>query len=456
MVSEQATVATVPRLRPGARDAKIMRHRARTLGGLLRQHDFRQLWIGETTSKFGSAITTVAMPLVAVTTLHAGTFAVGALEAANWLPWLLVGLPAGAHIDRWRRRPVLIRADLIAAVAFVTVPIAAWLGVLTVAQLITVALVSGTAAVFFRVAYQAYLPAVVTTVDLPEGNAKMHGSASAAEVAGPGLAGLLAQTLGAVAALLVDAGTFLVSIVCLLRIRVTEPVRTAGRPESSLRERIGTGLRYVRHEPYLRTLILYAAASNVMLTATQALLVVFLVRTVGAPAGVIGMLMASAGVGGVFGATIARPFIQMFGSARAALVCALGTAPFGLLIPLTRMGPRLALFVIGMLILPAGVVISNIIGSSFRQAYCPPDMLGRVSATTSFLVLGAMPLGALIGGTLGTVLGVRPALWVSTVMFMLPALILVFSPLSKGRDLPAPATGQATSTPAMRETPAVI
>jgi predicted MFS family arabinose efflux permease len=419
----------------------LVRPRDRGAGplGVLRQRDFRLLWIGETTSKCGSAVTMVAMPLVAVSTLHASTFTIGLLEAAGWLPWLVIGLPAGAHVDRWRRRPVLITCDLVAAAAFTSVPVAAWLGVLSVLQLLVVAFTAGTAAVFFRIAYQAYLPAVLKREDLPEGNAKMHASASAAEVGGPGLAGLLAQSVGAVTALLLDAVTFLISIACLRRIRATEPAPAGGRPELSLRRRIGEGLRYVLREPYLRSLILYAACSNLMLTAIQALLVVFLVRVVAVPSGMVGLLMAALGVGGVIGAVIAPRLIRRYGTARAVLLAAVCTTPFALFIPLTQRGPGLALFALGALVMPAGVVISNVVGSSFRQAYCPRQMLGRVSATTSFLILGAMPVGALIGGTLGTALGVRAALWTCTVLLMLPALILVFSPVRGRRDLPGPA-----------------
>jgi predicted MFS family arabinose efflux permease len=420
---------------------QVGRHRVRP-AGVLRQHDFRLLWVGETTSKSGSAVTAVAMPLVAVSTLHASTFTIGVLEAATWLPWLVIGLPAGAHVDRWKRRPVLVRCDLVAAAAFVSVPVAAWLGVLSVAQLVVVAFTAGTAAVFFRVAYQAYLPVVVTREDLPEGNARMHASGSAAEVGGPGLAGLLAQSVGAVSALLIDAVTFLISIACLRGIRAVEPEPAPGRPPLSLRRRIAEGLRYVLREPFLRTLIFFAACSNLMLTGIQALLIVFLVRVVQAPSSVVGLLMASVGVGGVIGATSAPRIIRVFGSARGELLCALCTTPFGLLIPLTARGPRLALFVAGALVMPAGVAVSNVIGSSFRQAYCPPEMRGRVSATTSFLILGAMPVGALIGGTLGTALGVRDALWAATALLILPALILVFSPVRSRRDLPPP--GYAT------------
>lgn len=162
-------------------------------GGPLRDRDFRLLWIGETTSKVGSAVTAVALPLVAVTTLHANTFEVAALTSAEWLPWLLMGLPAGAWVDRLPRRPVMLGCDVVSAAAFASVPLAAAFGLLTVAQLYAVATIGGAASVFFSTAYLVFLPSIVTDDALVEGNAKLQGSESAAQLVGPALAGGVAQ-----------------------------------------------------------------------------------------------------------------------------------------------------------------------------------------------------------------------------------------------------------------------
>jgi predicted MFS family arabinose efflux permease len=408
----------------------------RRTGGLLHHHDFRLLWFGETISKAGSAVTTVALPLVAVVTLAASPFAVGLLEAAAWLPWLLFSLPAGAWVDGWRRRPVMQVTNLVCLILLVSVPVAGWLGVLSMTQLVVVAFGAGVARVFFRPAFQAYLPSIVAPADLREGNAKLHGSYSVAGVAGPGLAGLLAQAFGAVNALLVDAASFLVSTLCLSRIHAKEQAPVDRHQNSGLLQRIGEGMHYVAREAHLRALTLFASSSNLILVATQVLLVIFLVRVVEVRAATVGVLMASMGVGGVVGALATKQISERFGTARGLLLSELVAVPFGLLVPLTYRGTGLALFAIGNLVLSAGIVAGNVIGSAFRQGYCPESMMGRVSAVTACLIYGSMPLGAVIGGGLGAGIGVRPALWVLAVALFLPLLFLLLSPIRRERDLP--------------------
>jgi predicted MFS family arabinose efflux permease len=405
-------------------------------GGLLHHHDFRQLWLGETISKAGSAVTTVALPLVAVVTLSASPVAVGLLEAAAWLPWLLFSLPAGAWVDGWPRRPVMQVTNVVSFILLASVPAAAWLGVLTMAQLVVVAFGVGIAKVFFRPAFQAYLPSIVAAADLREGNAKLHGSYSVAEVAGPGVAGLLAQAFGAVNAVLLDAASFLVSTLCLSRIQAEEQPPADPRHNSGLFQRIGEGLRYVAREAHLRALTLFAASSNLVLVATQVLLIIFLVRVVGVGAATVGVLMASMGVGGVLGALVTKRISERFGTARGLLLSELVAVPFGLLVPLTSQGVGLALFAAGNVVLSAGIVAGNVIGSAFRQGYCPTDMMGRVSAVTACLIYGSMPLGALIGGSLGAGIGIRPALWVLAGALFLPLLFLLYSPIRRERNLP--------------------
>lgn len=413
--------------------------------GILRQPDFRLFWLGETTSKLGTSASAVAMPLVAVTTLHAGPFEVGLLTALTWLPWLVVGLPAGAWVDRLPRRPVLVGCDLVSAALFLAAPVAAWLGLLTLAQLLGTALVAGVLAVFAATAYQVYLPSLVAPADLAEGNAKLHGSESAAQVAGPGVAGLLAALGGAVTALLADAVSFLVSAACLARIRRTEapPPAVAARPR--LRSQIADGLRFVARDPYLRVLTAFGAASNLALTGYQALLVVYLVREVGVGAGTVGLLLSLGSCGGVLGALLARPLGRRAGTAHGILLAELAAGPCALLIPLTTPGPGLALLVAGMLGVGTGVVASNVLTATFRLRRTPPELLGRVTATTRVINYSMMPLGAVLAGALGSGLGLRPTMWVLTAGVGAAALILLAGPLKRARDLP---TGPAGSRPA--------
>jgi predicted MFS family arabinose efflux permease len=400
------------------------------------RRDFRLLWFGETVSRCGSAATDVALPLVAVATLHVSALTVGVLGVATWLPYLLISLPAGAWVDRFHRRPVMIASNIVSALLFASVPVAAWLGRLSVLHLLTVAFCTGFAKVFFRTAYQAYLPTVVGQRDLAEGNARMQGSASAAEVVGPGLAGLMAQAFGAVTALLADAISYLVSTACLRSIRVQEQPNQNPDRKTGLIRRICAGLRYTAHDPYLRTLALYGSLGNLALIAVQTLLIVFLIRVVKLGPGPTGLLMTGLGVGGILGAMLTGTIVRRYGTARGLLLATAVTTPAGLLLPLAQPGPRLVLFTLGLLVLAAGIVAGNIIAATFRQSYCPPHMLGRVSAVISFLVFGTMPVGALIAGTLAAKFGIQTALWTVCAGLILPAVVLVTSPIGRLRNLP--------------------
>ena len=424
----------------------------RRFGGLLRRRSFRLLWTGETISQLGNAMAVVGVPLVAVTVLHASTFAVGVLAAAAWLPWLVIGLPAGAWVDRWPARRVMIVCDVISAALYASVPVAAWAGVLSTWLLVAVQLAGGAASVLFMTAYQVYLPSIVAPGELIEGNTKMQGSASAAAFAGPSLAGLVAQLLGAVTALLCNAVSFLVSAACLLGARarpsrpaagarptaVRSPVtRSPAVPPTTLRREIADGLMLVLRDPFLRQLSLFWAAANLALTGYAALLVVFLVRVVGLTPGSVGLLTAIPGIGGILGALVTGRITARYGTARGLLLSTLFTVPFCLLIPLTGPGPRLAFYVAGSLLACTGIAVGNIVIAAFRQSYSPPGMCGRVTATMRFLIFGTSPLGALLGGSLGTWLGVRPALWVLLGAVTLSGTLLLSPSLRGRRDLPA-------------------
>ncbi|OKI02099.1 MFS transporter [Streptomyces sp. CB02923] len=415
-----------------------MSRTAERRGGLLRRHrDFRLLWCGETAGKFGASVTGVAMPLVAVSTLHAGTFEVGLLSAAAWLPWLLLGLPVGAWVDRLRRRPVMMAAAAVSCVLFAGVPVAAWCGWLSTGLLLAVALLTGTATVFFQTAYSAYLPSILDPGDQAEGNAKLHGSASAAQVAGQGSGGLIAQAAGAVNGMFAQAATFLVALLCLAGIRHREPrVRRAERRPGALAGEVGEGLRLIAGDPWLRALTLFGAASNLGLMGYQSIQVIFLVRTVGLSPAMVGGLVAATGAGGVAGAFVARRIAARVGTARATLLFEFGLALFALLMPLTTDGAGVVFFIVGGCCVSAGVVAGNVIKAGFQQRYCPPHILGRVTAGTTFLGYGTIPLGALLGGTLGTVLGLRAAMWITTAGIPLAAVILLLSPVRRARDLP--------------------
>jgi MFS family permease len=407
---------------------------------LLAFRDFRLLWIGETTSSFGSSISNVALPLVALTVLHAGVFAISVLTAAAWLPWLIVGLPAGAWVDRLPRRRVMMTADLVSLAVFASVPVAAAVGWLTITQLIVVALLAGTATVFFATAYRAFLPALLGGDDLLEGNAKLQGSEQVTHVAGPGAAGLIAQATSAVGGVIVDAASFAVSAVCLSRIRLDEPRPAASRRH--LRREIAEGLAVVAGDPLLRMNAVYGCLSNLVLTGYQAVLVFYLVGVVGLSPGLAGIVLALTSLGGVLGALVARRVAARVGTARAVLFCKVGLAPFGLLIPLADRGPGLAQFLLGNIVVIDGIVAGNVIWSGWVQAYYPADLLGRISTSVQVLNYGAIPASAVIAGLVAGQLGVRPTLWIMLTGLVLSSCVLLLGPLPKLRDLPhrAPAT----------------
>jgi MFS family permease len=399
--------------------------------------DFGLFWAGQAVSTTGSAVTTVALPLVVAQTLDASAFTMGLLNAVIWLPWLLFGLQAGAWADRVVKRPLMIACQLVSAVLVLTVPVAAWSGVLTIEHVLLVALAMGGAKVLFNAAYNAYVPVLVGRDQLLGANARLLGTEQVANVAGPGLGGLVAQFTGAVVGLVADAVSFLVSAACLRAIRTREPAARPREAGSGLRSEIREAFEFLVRDPYLRVLAFQTAAANLVLSGVQALLVVFLVRTAGLGAWSVGAVTVAVGVGGVLGALVAPRLSKRLGTARALLLSSPVTGVFGLLFPLAGPGIGIVLAMAGALAWSMGVVTKNVITGSFRQAYCPPEMLGRVVMSIRFLIFGVMPVGSLAGGLLGTVLDVRTALWILLGANVLAGLALYLGPIRRDRDLPA-------------------
>jgi predicted MFS family arabinose efflux permease len=399
---------------------------------LLRQRNFRLFWTGETISEFGNSVTLVVIPLVAIDTLHASTFIVTLLTATVWLPWVIIGVPAGAWVDRLPLRRVMLVSDAVSVAVYASVPVAAWCGVLTVAQLIAVVLIAGAASVFFNSAYQVLLPGVVDEADLAEGNAKLLGSREVAQIGGPGLGGLLAQAGGPVTGLLADAVSFAVSFCCLTAM---QPPRDR-RSDDPVTGGVLDGLRFAWRDPYVRAMTAFSSLGNLALTGVDALLVVFLVRTVGLSSAATGLVMASLGVGGVLGALVARPLGRRFGTARTMIFAVPAGLCFALLLPLADKGPRLAFAGAALACVGCVIVIGNVIVDSFMQAYVSPDIFGRVISATWAVGFAMMPVGALLAGGLATALGVRAALWILTALIAASGLAFLLTPMRHLRDLP--------------------
>jgi predicted MFS family arabinose efflux permease len=401
-------------------------------GGLWRQRSFALFWTGESISEVGNAVTVIVVPLVALDTLHTSTFVVTLLTATVWIPWVIIGVPAGAWLDRLPPRPVMLACDAISVAVYASVPVAAWCGVLTVAQLIAVTLIAGAATVFFNSAYQVLLPGVVDEADLTEGNAKLLGSREVAQIGGPGLGGLLAQAGGPVTGLLADAVSFAVSFCCLTAMQPPRDRRPGGPAAGGVLD----GLRFAWRDPYLRAISGFSSLANLALTGVDALLVVFLVRTVGLSSAAAGLVMASLGVGGVLGALAARPLGRRFGTARALLIVLPGGQCCALLLPLAAQGPRLAFAGAALLGTGCVIVITNVIVDSFMQSYVPPDIFGRVTSATMAVMFAMMPAGALFAGVFATALGVRAALWILTALIAACGLAFLLTPVRHLRDLP--------------------
>ena len=279
---------------------------------LLRHRDFRRLWAGDSLSQFGIMTTALAMPLLAVRTLHATPLQVGLLTTFEYLAFLVIGLPTGAWVDRMRRRNVMIAADLGRAALLGWVPLAAALGVLNLVQVYAVVFAVGCLTVFFDVSYQSYLPFLVGREHLVEGNATLQGTQSVAQLAGPSLGGLLVQVLTAPYAILANVGTFLWSASWVGTIRVREP-RPERTPERNLLREVREGVAFIVRHPVLRHVAAATGTANLWSSAAQGMVIVLLARTLDLSAGVIGLLMAAGAAGGLLGAFGARPLARRLG-----------------------------------------------------------------------------------------------------------------------------------------------
>ena len=418
------------------------------MSSLWRHHDFRQLWASETVSQIGTQVTMVALPVLAVTLLQATPLQMGVLTALETAAFLLIALPAGAWVDRWRRRRVLVSADLVRGAALATIPVAYLADALTLGQLYLVAAVVGTATVFFDVGYQSYLPVLVERSQIVDGNGKLEASRAVAQVVGPGLTGVLLRVLAAPVLILVNAATFLVSAVFLARIRTPDvvPERAARRP---LRTEIAEGLSFVVGHPLLRRMVTCTALANLGGSMTGALLVLFALRELGLSEVTVGFVFSAGAVGGLVGAVAAARVARVVGEGRTIPVAAVAFAVAGAGLPLAALGAPSLVLVVSWFAASFAVIVYNVTQVSFRQRLCPPRLLGRMNASVRFLVFGTLPVGGLLGGVLGTAIGVLPTLWVAVAVQALAAVPVLASPLVGMRDLPVEldaTTGAAPET----------
>ncbi|MEV4455873.1 MFS transporter [Microbispora sp. NPDC049633] len=432
---------------------------------LWRARDFRRYAGADAISKLGSEVSLVALPLTAAITLHASPFQVGLLTAAEMAAFLLAGLPAGAWVDRMRRRPVLVAADVVRAVALLSVPAAAAAGMLGLPQMYAVALLTGLCTVFFDVAHQSYLPSIVGREDLARGHGTLAANQSLAQLAGPGLGGWLVQALTAPIAVVADALSYAASGLLLLGVRADErrgagaragveagaragaaavrvpDVGTGDAPDAvperetsngpraaGLRSEIMEGLRFVAGQPVLRRVAAVGALTMLSFGLWSATVPLYLVREVGTSPGAYGMLLSAGAVGGVAGAWLAPRVAARLGVGRAMYAAAwaatLCTAPLAL----TAAGWRLLILPVTLAASGVATTVFSVAQGAYRQSICPPHLLGRLSATMRFLMWGWMPFGGLLAGTLGQLAGVRVAFWTACGAYTLAHLPILLAP----------------------------
>jgi MFS family permease len=418
-------------------------------GGLWRQPDFLKLWSAETISQFGTQVSQLALPFVAIVVLDASPFAVAALGTVEFLPFLLFTLPAGVWVDRLPRRAILIVADYGRAALLFTVPIAYAFDALTLGQLYVVGFLVGTFTVFFDVSYQSYLPSLVERGQIVEGNSKLEVSRTTAQISGPGVAGGLIGLITAPYAVLVDAISFLASGAFLTGIRKQEEkpaIPEGGRPR--LRTELWEGLQYVVRHPLLRPQALCTGTSNFFSNVTFSIFLVYAVRTLDLSAAEVGVIFTIGGLGGLVGALVSQRLTGRFGVGRTTIAMTLIFGTAGFLVPLAPQDFPQPYLVASFLISSFAIVVYNITQVSLRQAIAPQRIQGRMNSVMRFLVWGTIPLGSLTGGVLASTIGLRETLFVGAVGGLLSALPIVLSRAQRTLgEIPEPEPEFATAGP---------
>jgi MFS family permease len=397
-----------------------------------------KLWLGQTISVFGTPVSQIAIPWIAIKTIKASPFQVAALTTVEFLPFLLFALPAGVWVDRLPRRSVLIAGDLGRATLLATIPLAYVYDALTLGQLYVVGFLVGILTVFFDVAYQAYLPSLVERDQLVEGNSKLQVTASGAQIAGPAMGGGLVQVLTAPYAILADAISFVVSGAFTVAIRKRERPDRAARATRKLWPELKEGVRYVLRHPLLRPQAICTGTSNFFGNVSFAIFLVYAARHWHMSAGAVGIGFGLGSFGWLLGA-LAAPRIQAklgVGKTTLAMTPLFG-APW-LLIPLAPTNLALP-FMVGAFVLGGfGSVVYNITQVSLRQAITPQSLQGRMNAVMRFFVWGTIPLGSLVGGALASQVGLRTTLFVGAFGGMLAILPIALSPIPALREFPEP------------------
>ena len=405
---------------------------------LWRHADFLKLWTGQTVSELGSVVTRTAVPLVALLVLGAGPTQMALLVVAGSLAVLLVGLFAGAWVDRLPRRPLLIASDALRAVLLLSIPVAYAAGALRMEQLYFVTFLEGCLGVLFSAAYPAYVPSLIGVDRVVEGNSKLATSSSLAEIGGPGLAGALVQFFSAPFAILVDAVSFAVSAISLILIRTPEPPRPPRTTTTAIRHEIVEGLALVRHHPVLFPIVMRSVVAHVAGSFYGVLYTIYLIDELHLPPLILGVVVSAGGVGSLVGSLFASRVIRALGLGPALIWTAAGASALGILTPLAG-GPILLATI--MVLIPQlfgdGLqTIEGVAELSIIQGLSPDRVLGRVNATLEVFSHGiAYPIGALTAAAVAGVIGVRGGIFIGWAGMAVSILFLVLSPLPRLRTI---------------------
>lgn len=395
--------------------------------------NYWRIWVASGSATLGLSVSGVVAPLLAIDGFDASPLAVSTLLAAESLPWLLLGLAAGVWTDRWSKRRVLTWSFAARAVAFASIPVAWLLGILTFAQLVAVMFVSGVTSVFSTVASMAVLPAIVSRDQLVAANTRLSTVNTGASLVGEGGGGFLFHWIGGPLSFLAEAITSVIAVFA------TAGLNTPAKSEAASARHFGRelreGLRYTFGHSGFRAITLSNTVLNFGEAARYALLVPFLVQVLGVAPATVGLLFAVASLGGLAGAASAGWLSRALGSGNAWRTSLLVGAVLGTAVPLATPGTGLILFVVGSFGLAFFGAVSQVISGSARQAICPPEIIGRMSATSRMVTWGVIPFGALAGGVLGTYLGVRAGLWTAVAVAFAGWLLIMLSPLRTLRQI---------------------
>jgi MFS family permease len=390
--------------------------------------EFRKLWIGQLVSASGSAVTTVALPLVAVVTLQASAVQMGALSAVSVAPHLVFGLLAGVWVDRWSRRRVLIWTDVGRLFLLGSVPVAAAMDVLRIEQLYVVAVLTGVLTLLSDTASQTMIPLLVPREDLMRANSAALLNLNLASTVGPSVAGFLVQVLTAPFAIVVDAASYVVSAVAAYLIR--EPDRVPAPPRSEIR--LSAGLRVLFGHRMLRPLVVSAAIAAMAGSMQGPLIVLFLIRELHRSPAFVGLTLTTFGVAAVAGTFVAGPWCRRVGIGPSYLSGAFLASLNGVLLSTGRT----PLILLGQVLSGLGMCLFGVPQRTLRQALAPTHLLGQVSASWRTLVIGGQAAGAAVSGVLATAVHIRPTLLIATAGMLAGLLVAVFSPLRGLQDLP--------------------